>query len=443
MPKKIQISPRIYMERRDSGNISYRVFYTLLGRKKTRRFKTQAEAERFREYLTTNIPSTKNEWQLSIDPNELTTIVKMIMRQKHVTEVDDVYACLSNNLIPNLLSHKTLAEAALEFAEVKSQEGRRDNLLTQYETVLSGLTTHMSKSKPLVSDCTESVINKFLSGKRPGGKKHTYTLLRAFFRWCINRKYIQQSPLENIILPKTPRKDNFNASIIHPIAMNILLEILKDTPALYHTFLLLSMTGMRPQELLPTTRDTKDTLRWNDIQPQTKAIRIRRDISKTHSASTIIGTPQRLWDTMSKIPIDQYQSNERVGVRYYYYKRTIQLLNKMLTIAYELFRKKGEVLLGTQSFTISRDILRHSFASYAIHTIGIPATALITRHSLQIMQSHYLGVATKEHADLYFNGCDVSDYIEYIRNKMDISIPPYSEYKRQSHPIMKRLISRK
>ena len=83
MPKKIQISPRIYMERRDSGNISYRVFYTLLGRKKTRRFKTQAEAERFREYLTTNIPSTKNEWQLSIDPNELTTIVKMIMRQKH------------------------------------------------------------------------------------------------------------------------------------------------------------------------------------------------------------------------------------------------------------------------------------------------------------------------------------------------------------------------
>ena len=431
--------PRIYTEER-YGKTSYRVYYQLLGRKKTRRFKTAEDAERFRDYLNSSIPTAPTEWEYDISEKELSAIVKMIMRQKNVTNIDDVYACLTNNLTPNIVSFKTVTEAALEFAEVKRLEGRRANLITQYEQVLSGLIKQLGKKTPKLSDCNQTTIEAYLKTKKIGGKKHAYVMLKSFFRWCISRKYMQLSPIDDVVLPKKVQKDNYNASVLHPLALNILLELTRPNLYIHITYLLLSMTGLRPQELLPTTKDTKDTLRWNDIQPQTKAIRIRRDISKTHSASTIIGTPQRLWGTLCEIPMQKYQSSDRIGINYYYYKKLTRHLNALLSLAYDLFIKKGGVLLPTQSFLITRDILRHSFASYAIHTIGIPATALITRHSLAIMQSHYLGVATKEDAELYFNGCEVTEYINYLKKQTDIALPTHKNYKHRYRPIMKRLL---
>ena len=81
--------PRIYTEER-YGKTSYRVYYQLLGRKKTRRFKTAEDAERFRDYLNSSIPTAPTEWEYDISEKELSAIVKMIMRQKNVTNIDDV-----------------------------------------------------------------------------------------------------------------------------------------------------------------------------------------------------------------------------------------------------------------------------------------------------------------------------------------------------------------
>ena len=140
--------------------------------------------------------------------------------------------------------------------------------------------------------------------------------------------------------------------------------------------------------------------------------------------------------------MEQFQSNDRVGLNYYHYRKVVAKLNHALSIAYEMFVAKGGVLLPTQSFTLRRDILRHSFASYSIHTIGIPATTLITRHSLQIMQTHYIGAATKEEADMYFGDVDVSEYLTYIAERMDTTIPTCNEYKHKDiRP--KRLITHK
>ena len=440
--RRVITLPKIYEEMRKSGNMSYRVHYILLGKRKVRRFPKREDAEKFQKYLETEIPKPENEWEMTVDIEELATVIKMLMRSKQVTNIDDVYACLTNNLAPNLIAHKTLTEASLEYLKIKKDEGRRDTILAKYEQVLSALAKAIGKKTPLLSDCTQKRIEQFLNAKKPGGRKYAHALLRAFFNWCINRKYIQQSPLTNIVLKKSPKKDSFNASVLHPVALKIILELVRNSPKVWYTFLILSMTGMRPHELMYTTTDPKDTLRWSDIAPHTKAIRIRREVSKTHSASTIVGTPSKLWGAIGQIPLEQFQSNDRVGLNYYHYRKVVAKLNHALSIAYEMFVAKGGVLLPTQSFTLRRDILRHSFASYSIHTIGIPATTLITRHSLQIMQTHYIGAATKEEADMYFGDVDVSEYLTYIAERMDTTIPTCNEYKHKDiRP--KRLITHK
>jgi hypothetical protein len=79
----------------------------------------------------------------------------------------------------------------------------------------------------------------------------------------------------------------------------------------------------------------------------------------------------------------------------------------------EYIRRNGRIIVK-QSFQITRDIFRHSFANYAIEYFGAERTAKITRHSLLIMQHHYLGIATKETAKQYFEGMDISDYMKLL-----------------------------
>lgn len=426
---KLNHITKVYKEQRH-GKISYRVFYNdAHGVRHSKRFKTEAEAEKFREQMSI-IPEERED--LFAKPEAVVRMIDMIMELKGVTKIKDVYACLNATLVPNLSVCTPFALAAEEFLRWRRQQGKRQSTMAIYEQVFERIKTVGKKATLLLIDCNMDLIQQVVSTREDGkarsasGMDRVLILLSAFFNWAVKMEYLPKSPLSKTYINRKGSNSGYNAKVIHPIAMNIIMESLKGTEHEV-VFALLAFAGIRPMEIIHQCKyHDKVPLKWTDIDPKLKAITIRRDNSKTHHQSTFVGTPSRLWDVLLQYNLLQFTRDEYVGYMQYQFTKVKNFLNEILTIAEKEFIKAGGILYPKQSFTITRDILRHSFVSYAIHYIGLIETAKISRHSLSIMQSNYIGIATEDDAKVYFEGMDVSCYLQAIvaeRGSYQINIP--------------------
>lgn len=323
--------------------------------------------------------------------------------------------CLNSFLRPGIEYHKPLLIAFEEFIQCRKDAGKRLNTSNVYRRVFKHVIEAFHKKTPVVADLTTSVTESICSDKSMSFMKY----LATFCNWCIKRKYMVESPLSAIYIPKPREKGAYNATVIHPLAINVIMELLKDrkqfTAQDQVVIALLAFMGIRPYELnISRDRHDKIPLRWSDINPISKAITIRADNEKTKRTTTVIGLPERLWEVLSQFPQEQFASDKYVGYSTYRYKLLVDKLNAKLKVVEEEYIRRNGTIIGKQSFQVTRDIFRHSFASYAIEFFGAKRTAKITRHSILIMQQHYIGIATKETAKQYFEGMDVSDYMKLL-----------------------------
>lgn len=390
----------------------YRVFYKLLNKRVSQRFSTIEEAIRFRDLTTLQEGAEKTT---EIDPVRLAIQIQLLMELKKVRNISDVMYCLNTYLRPGIEYQKPLLIAFEEFIQCRKDAGKRLNTSNVYRRVFKHIIKAFPKKTPVVADLTTSVLESVCSGKRMSFMKY----LATFCNWCVKRKYIVESPVANIYTPKPRDKGAYNATVLHPVAMNVVVELLKDrtqfTAQDQVVIALLAFMGIRPYELnISRDKHDKIPLRWSDINPISRAITIRADNDKTKRTTTVIGLPERLWEVLSQFPREQFASDKYVGYSTYRYKLLIDKLNAKLKVVEEEYIRRNGTIIGNQSFQITRDIFRHSFASYAIEYFGAERTAKITRHSLIIMQQHYIGIATKESAKQYFEGMNVSDYMQLL-----------------------------
>ena len=409
MKKSNNYKQPIYRELR-YGKMSYKVNYTILGVKHTKRFKSQAEAEEFYDQV---VPIYNKMESDIIDADLLKATVEMLMEQKGVTKLKDVYSCLFAHLEPDPAVNKPLLEAVHEFLELKAHKLRTSGLI-QYKRVLKNLVQATGQKHPRFSHCTLEIIrNKVLKGHTDAGSTYMMKLLSAFFNWAIQQKYIKSSPIVNVPKTKHKKKGGFNATVMHPIAANIMMALLANSAKRQEETIiaLLAFVGLRPYEVCIDKNNSKVPLKWNDILPSSQSIRMREDNSKTHQECMIVNTPQRVWNIISKWPIQTFTSDTCLGISKYKLKKLYTQINDKLKVAEAKYIRDGGTLLGNQSFTLTRDILRHSFATYAVLYLGLEATVMITRHSFDIMRKHYIGIATKQQAMDYFNGMDISEYM--------------------------------
>ena len=392
----------------------YRVFYKLLNKRISKRFSTIEEAIRFRDLTTTLQEGAEKTTE--IDPAKLAIQIQLLMELKKVRNISDVMYCLNTYLCPGIEYHKPLFIALEEFLQYREDTGKRLLTSLRYKRVFKHVIDAIGKKTPLVLDLTSAVIE---SVYKKVSKETVMICVSTFCNWCVKRKYMVESPVANIYTPKPRDKGAYNATVLHPVALNVIIELLKDrkqfTAQDQVVITLLAFMGIRPYELnIPRDKHDKIPLRWSDINPEAKAITIRGDNSKTKRTTTCIGLPNRLWDILLQFTQEQFASDKFVGISVYRYKLLIEKLNaKLKTVEAEFIRLHGP-LIGNQSFQITRDIFRHSFVSYGIEYFGIEHTAKITRHSFLIMQQHYVGIASKESAKQYFEGMDVSGYMTLL-----------------------------
>lgn len=159
-------------------------------------------------------------------------------------------------------------------------------------------------------------------------------------------------------------------------------------------YALMAFAGIRPEELIvDKSRENakKDWLKFLDIDFDRKKIVIRASVSKTREERIITGLPN-IWPFLE--PIKEWGA---------IYPETIKMRRKIGRLettdnVYQQWRKEKEKL----PHKIPQDALRHTFASYAYHALGVERAVEILGHDYKVYKRFYKGRAEPEDSRKYF-----------------------------------------
>jgi integrase len=141
-----------------------------------------------------------------------------------------------------------LAEACTLFL---SRIERRPNTVVYYARMLNRL----KHSK--LSEITPRDIHRQLDGANGSTANQTLAVLRAFFKWCVRRQYLDRSPCEGMTLPaKAKSKDRF----LTDTELRSVWRAAERQGYPHGTIIkLLIVTGQRRGEIASLRRDFIDT----------------------------------------------------------------------------------------------------------------------------------------------------------------------------------------
>lgn len=205
--------------------------------------------------------------------------------------------------------------------------------------------------------------------------EHAKRVLRAFFNFCISKKWISQNPFASAQVPKS-LSDKKPISILSIDETKNLLVLIP--PPWKPTFALMAFCGVRPNEIIPID---KPVMRISDIDFENKKIKVMAEIAKTRTMR-LFTPPDNIWDWIE--PLKKRNAHENIAPG-----------------SYDAF-KGVKKRLGIK---LEKDVLRHSFGSYGYHYFGAEQTVEIMGHvgDLKVFFKHYKGLSDIKSATEYFS----------------------------------------
>lgn len=225
-----------------------------------------------------------------------------------------------------------------------------------------------------VAELTEERLQSYLVGQISAA--HQKRVLSAFFAFCAMRGWVARNPITNAKLAK-PLREKSAPEIITPEECAELMQSCPDEwkPALA----LMAFAGVRPNEIV--SDDKAEVLRVENIDFKKRVVIVPANVAKTRQERRLAGLPAVLWHYIS--PLANAPKNTKIAAG-----------------SYTAFRRVKSKL----PVPLSKDVLRHSFASYGYHYLGAERTVEILGHvgGFGVFAKHYKGLADAEAAKKYF-----------------------------------------
>ena len=279
----------------------------------------------------------------------------------------------------------------LNFAELKNV---RPSTLKSYDSHTKRFLKWCNLlSYEKVATFTKDLAQEYINDVR--SKEHAKTVLHVLWAFLLDNGFVAENIFHGVKIPKV-LKDNPPIPILSVAATRANLNAIR--PEFKPLYALMTFAGIRPEELIfdPNSKYIKkNILEFQDIDFDRRQIVVRAATSKTRHMRIISNLPSNIWAWLE--PIKKWKA---------VYPREIEMLRQAgtrttTTNAYLQWRKAKDKL----PFKVPQDALRHSFATYAYHKIGIEHAVEVMGHvgGYAVFAKHYKGLATPDEAEQYFS----------------------------------------
>ena len=294
---------------------------------------------------------------------------------------------------------KLLSDAITEFLDSCKKRNFRASSIQTHKWQLTQLERYFPGAR--CADVTRAKAKVYLEAQR--SPLHARKALSALFEWCadVGRGYVEINPVHRLSL-RTPLKDAKPIPVLTP---EHAAHLMAGVPAPMRAgFALMAFAGVRPGELV-RDGDKKDVLTWGSVDFARGVISIPASVAKTRKPRRLYDLPPNLWAWLSLTPKEQRHGR----ILPYGVTAVMRARDKARRGAPTRAAKPdatkpgpGKTVSGKVLFEMPTDVLRHSFCSYAYHTMSAERAVEISGHSMAVFRKHYKGMATPEDAAAYF-----------------------------------------
>lgn len=335
-----------------------------------KRFKSRGDAEVFAETLREEA-ILPDAYRFSPDERSVFATIKALCERVSMP-LTDALDFVRTGISSKAVAGCSWTDAEQAFIDDAERRGARASTVRFYRSQL-GLFADRENIQNIAevdAECAERYLAGILS------PEHAKRALRAFFNFCKTQKWVAVNPFE---LAKTPRrlKEFAAPSILSVADTERLMSTVppKWTPAVA----IMAFAGVRPNEL--ASLDGAEVVRVGDIDFAARKITIRAEVSKVRRVRILTGLPANLWAWIEPL-------------------RGLPAEHNVAPASYDVWRR----VKRNSGVKLPKDVLRHSFASYAYHHIGAERTVEILGHvgGFGVFAKHYKGLADADSAAGYF-----------------------------------------
>lgn len=301
-----------------------------------------------------------------------------IRKLQRIVEADPTLSLVDEFLVwhSRKRPRKRCGEAVAEFLESKRKNKGRSH------HHLANLTRHLAKL-PLdanMIDIRASDLPEVIGSART--RRNVIGAWITFFRWCSRRDYVPRGEDTAPELLDRPIVQKKTPATYTPAELRILLDNVR--PQYLPWLALVSLGGLRTEEVIPQHGSWKEPLCWEDIDFQRKIITVRPETAKTGHKRVIPICPALAeW-------LKPLKGKGVIGPKLY--------PSKPLNAQSESETTRLGKLIGGWK----RNAHRHSFISYRAALVGLAQTAMEAGNSESEAKASYNDAQSKADARRWF-----------------------------------------
>jgi integrase len=283
---------------------------------------------------------------------------------------------------------RTFAEAIQSYLLEMQRAGRDEEYQKHTLRALERFSAkHGAKG---LQDITSQDISEFIHNLpfQAMTKNHYRTYLVGAFKWFIRQEWTNSNPASAVPMPKVHLPEPGILTVAEAEALFRKNE--KADPEICGLLALGAFAGMRSSAIC--------RLSWDELDFKNRAILTPAAKTKKGRRHFIEGLPENLWSWLEKTPAAAFKMSTREFAR----RREAAFARAGLLVTKAAAKaSKGKLTAKAPP----KNCLRHSFVSYHVALHRDPGkTALLVSHKDQaILWDHYLGVATGEDGEKYFD----------------------------------------
>jgi integrase len=167
----------------------------------------------------------------------------------------------------------TFAEALEHYLEQHVRKNNKASSAYEAERVLR---RHYDFGSRILDSIRAPEIMRIIDALPPIAANHAFTHARAFFRWCVRRRYLDRHPLEGLPLPNKPASRD---RVLTDDELRVIWHAAQQFPFPFgHIVSLLILTGQRVGET--------SALRWDYIDLDQRLITLPGPVVKNNTTHT-------------------------------------------------------------------------------------------------------------------------------------------------------------
>jgi integrase len=348
----------------------FRVSYYEGDDRKYKRFDTKREAKQF----AAEVRGGYGELIVSIEDRALLTVMRRAATGAGVEMGDAVRRFLMD------LERSTAdvdAGAALQWFTADCQaRGLRARTVTNYSFFVGALLDAIGKMS--VSEIRREMVMRWVIGAYQGQKSRdtARAYVMGWLRWCERKGWTRERWTDALDVGSVMR-DEKRVPILDPGAFE---RVIRNAQANIRPALaLMAFAGIRPEEVVSVDKAGLD---WKHIDMNARRVEIPGAVAKTRAYRVLDGLPGNVWSWLG-------EWKKREG--------------PVCPVQHQAFSRARARAAQSAGVEWKPDVLRHSFASYAFHQIGVERTIEVLGHtSPNMFFRHYKGSGSAEAAKAWF-----------------------------------------